>query len=218
MRWYLRIKIRANTLWFIKFWMYVTVAGTQSGYAWTPKPCSLSPGQKVHHNCFGRHQRSPSPCCRVINSAYPSHLLSTLPYAYFRAVRVTHPEMFSCQLPFGWGLGNPHSWQHLPVLVSIHPFAVSLAHSNLFPNLFSAPQHRSPCKSFQWNVLCSGASQMFSPQGSSWWAIRVPALNQPDQPTLIPLGSLSDFLNLVTHIIILHLEHPVLNHAISQKL
>ena len=47
------------------------------------------------------------------------------------------------------------------------------------------------------------------------WASSLLALNQP---TVIPQGSLRDFLNLVTHIIVLRLEHPVPNHAVSQKL
>lgn len=59
---------------------------------------------------------------------------------------------------------------------------------------------------------------MFSPQDSGWWVSRVLALNQPDQPTLIPQGSLRDFLDLVTPVTVFRLEPPVLNHAVSQKL
>lgn len=59
---------------------------------------------------------------------------------------------------------------------------------------------------------------MFGAQGSVQWTSRLLALTQPEQLTLIPLGSLRDFLNSVTHIIVLDLEHLVLSHAVSQKL
>lgn len=52
---------------------------------------------------------------------------------------------------------------HLP----IHPCAVSVACSNPFPNLFSAPQHIARCRSSQWKVVCSGVSQMSRPHRSA---------------------------------------------------
>ena len=118
------------------------------------------------------------------------------------------------------GLGNVPTggrW-HLPAPVSVYPCPLSVACSNPFSNISFAPQHWAPCASSLWEEVRPCASQMFSPRGSGWWASRLLALNQLDQLMLIPQGSLRDFLHLVTHIIALPLEHPVLNYAISQKL
>lgn len=90
-QWYLRVTLRANTLWFTRFWLHIIGPGTQGGCTWTLVPCSLGPRQKVYCNHLGRCQCSPSPSCKVMNLMYPTQLLSTLPYAYFREVKVTRP-------------------------------------------------------------------------------------------------------------------------------
>lgn len=180
-----------------------------------PPACSLGPRQKAHHNYLGRRQHSQSPCHRVMNLTHPSQLLSTLPHAHFRTARVTHPETPSCQLPCGWGLGKAHRAAASPCPGASSSCAVSVARSNPFPNLVSAPSYL----------------QIFPEKRSLFWCF--PDVQPPRQwpgrhagswprtslrSRLIPQGSLRDFLNSATHTVVLHLEHPVLKRAVSQKL